>query len=91
MNDPFVHEQSNKFAARLLAEPPDDAGRVVLAYLLAYGRPPTAEERTQAAEYLAKVTEKLRSGGTASEELPAKAWASFARVVFLSNEFVYVN
>src|SRR4029077_12432567 len=28
LNDPFVHEQAKRFAARLLAEQPDDAGRV---------------------------------------------------------------
>ncbi|HET6572628.1 MAG TPA: DUF1553 domain-containing protein, partial [Fimbriiglobus sp.] len=91
MNDPFVHDQAKQFAARLLAEASDDAGRVRRAYLLAYGRPPTAAEQAAAREYLAKVTDKLRAGGVGTGELPAKVWASFARVVFLSSEFVYVE
>jgi len=91
MNDPFVHAQAKKFAARLLAAADGDAGRVERAYLLAYGRPPTADEQAAAQEFLTKVTEKLRESGVGTGELPAKTWESFARVVFLSNEFVYVE
>src|SRR6185295_562315 len=45
MNDPFVHGQARKFAARLLAERSDDAGRIERAFLLAFNRSPTVEER----------------------------------------------
>jgi hypothetical protein len=91
MNDPFVHEQARSFAARLLSGKKDDGGCVEEAYLLALGRPPTAEERKTATEYLTRVREKLTAAGVPAEQRPAKAWESFARVVFLSNEFVYVN
>ena len=40
MNDPFVHEQAERFAGRLLAaSATDDAGGSSLAYRLAFGRP----------------------------------------------------
>jgi hypothetical protein len=91
MNDPFVHEQARKFAARLLAERQEDAGRVERAYLLAFGRPPDAEEQAAAKEYLGRVRDKLAASGVPAEQRAARAWESFARALFLSNEFVYVN
>jgi hypothetical protein len=91
MNDPFVHTQARKFAERLLAERSDDTGRVEFAYRLAFGRPPTTEEQSAAREYLDTVGEKLRASGTGTDELAVRAWESFARVLFMSNEFVYVN
>jgi hypothetical protein len=86
MNDPFVHTQAKAFAARLLAERSDAAGRIEHAYLLLYGRLPTADEASAAREYLAKVSEKLneRPGST-------RPWESLARALFLSHEFVYVD
>ena len=86
MNDPFVHAQARKFAARLLGGRSDDRGRIEQAYLLLYGRSPTGEERAAAAGYLARVGAKLGPRGT-----PAQAWESLARALVLSNEFIYVN
>ena len=80
-----------KFAARLLSGKKDDGGCVEEAYLLAMGRPPTDEEQRTATDYLTRVREKLAAAGVPEEQRPAKAWESFARVLFLSNEFVYVN
>ena len=90
MNDPFVHAQAKKFAARLLAERADDAGRVERAYLLLFGRPPKDDESSAARDYLSRVSEKLgeRPG---SSRPSAAAWESLARALFLSNEFVYVD
>src|SRR5205823_804607 len=91
MNDPFVHEQARRFAARLLAERADDTARVERAFLLAFGRPPTVEEQRQAENYLQQVRERLRAAGVPDDQRPARAWESIARVLFLSSEFVYVN
>ena len=82
MNDPFVHAQAKRFAARVRAEADGDAARIERAYLLLYGRPPSASEATAAAQYLANVAKKV--GDEA-------AWESLARALFLSNEFVYVD
>jgi hypothetical protein len=91
MNDSFVHEQARRFAARLLAERADEAGRVERAFLLAFGRPPTAEERRQAEDYLSQVRERLRAAGAPDDRRAARSWESLARVLFLSSEFVYLN
>jgi hypothetical protein len=83
MNDPFVHAQAAKLAERVLAERSDDAARVERAYRLLYARPPTADESVAALDYLRRVKAK------AADE--RGAWASFARALYLGNEFVYVD
>jgi hypothetical protein len=91
MNDPFVHEQAKRFARRLVSERADETARVERAFLLALGRPPTLDEREQARSYLAQVAEILAATGGPSEVRSLHAWESFARALFLSSEFVYVN
>jgi hypothetical protein len=82
MNDPFVHAQAKRFAARVRGDAADDRGRVERAYRVLFGRPPTDDEATAAVGYVAKVAEKVGS---------ERAWEGLARALFLSNEFVYVD
>ncbi len=84
MNNPLVHAQAKKFAERLLAERSQDPDRIERAHVLLYGRPPTAEEKKLALDYLKKAA--AESGGNR-----AAAWESLSRALFLSNEFVYVD
>jgi hypothetical protein len=91
MNDPFVHRQAQQFAARLLDRPCDDAGRVEEAFLCLFGRPASAAEQVTARDYLARVREQLNRAGASAKEQTDKAWESFLRALFLSNEFIYVN
>jgi hypothetical protein len=91
MNNPFVHAQAKKFAARLLAERNNDPDRIELAFLLAYGRPPSTQEQEQAKSHLQQVGQKLQLGGLAPAQVTAQRWESLARALFMSNEFVYVN
>ncbi len=90
MNDPFVHEQATKFAARLLAERSDDGQRLELAYLLLFARLPEAEEQSAALAHLEQVRSKLDEK-LSSEEQAVKAWESLVRALWMSNEFVYLN
>ena len=91
MNDPFVHEQARRFAARLLAGKKDDGGCIEEAYLLAFGRPATKEEKSEAQAYLVKVRQKLKADDIKEDHLPQKCWESVARVIFMCNEFVYLE
>jgi hypothetical protein len=91
MNDPFVHEQARKLAARLLAEGAGSQERIARAFRLAFGRSPSAQEYEQAMSYLAEVRDRLRLQGVAETQLASRTWESFARVIFMSSEFVYVN
>ena len=81
LNDPFVHEQTSKFATRLIASHESDAARLTAAYELLFSRPPTADERALGEQYLAKL----------NDQPAAAAWESYLRVLLRTNEFVYVD
>lgn len=90
MNSPFAIAQSKYFAEDLLKrENLDDAGRIKLAYLRTFARPPRAEELKSALDYVKKYSRTLE-GKTGAERRLA-AWQSYCQILFASNEFAYVN
>jgi Protein of unknown function (DUF1553)/Protein of unknown function (DUF1549)/Planctomycete cytochrome C len=91
LNDPFVHDQADKFAARILAATADDGARIDLAHRIAYGRPATMGEMHTAEAFLRKYVQGLKEAGVPAEKQAAAAWASYARVLFAANEFIYVD
>jgi hypothetical protein len=91
MNSPFVTEQADAFAQRLLWEAPDPAGCVDRAVRLAWGRPASPEERDRGIRYLDACRARLAAAGIPPNRREAEARASFARVLLCSNEFVYVD
>jgi hypothetical protein len=75
LNDPFVLDQSERFAKRLVTEAgADTAKQVTLAFRLAFGREATPAETT-AAVVLVK----------------ENGLAVFCRALFNANEFVFVE
>src|SRR5262249_26407006 len=91
MNDPFVHEQARRFAARLISEEADETKRIERAHLLAFGRPCTEEEREASMNYLTQVRARLKSPAVKEGHEAAAAWGSYVRAMLMTNEFVYVN
>ncbi len=89
LNNPFVAEQAEAFAGRLLADGQDSAGAVDRAVRLAWGRPPAPDERERAVRYIDAGRAKLARSGVPAARVQAEALASYARVLFCSNEFVY--
>jgi hypothetical protein len=86
MNAPFVHEQAEGFAQRLLASPGDDGSRVRLAFEAAHGRAASADEVGDALAFLANYRERL------PKDAPAvKAWAALARILMTSNGLLFVD
>jgi hypothetical protein len=86
LNSAFVAETAKAFAKRLQSEAADDDGRVRRAFLLAFGRQPTDEERAISAEFL--------SGGDPTEgrdALRLTRLERFAQVVLAGNEFAFVD
>ena len=81
MNNAFVREQSRGLARRLMALS-DDRARVIQAYELCFARPPSSEEIDLTLGYLARFRRELPE---------AEAWASVAKVLMSSNEFVYID
>ena len=81
MNSPFISDQSNK--ASMLAKRRSDSGqaRIKILYQMMYQRNPTPIEIIEALKFLkeAKVDDEL------------KALSQLAQVLFLSNEFRYMD
>jgi hypothetical protein len=88
MNHPFLMEQSQRAARRLLSGTgEDDRGRIEHAYRLALGRSPTGSERRIALDFLAKA-EDAGDDGPAG---PEQAWALLFQALFASVDFRYVD
>jgi hypothetical protein len=91
MNDAFAHEEAGQFAARVLREAPDDRARIDLAYQLALGRRPQPDEFREGLAYLRRCAEMLAKQGPRNGDFRQSAWASYARVLLASNEFMFVD
>ncbi len=91
MNDPFIHEQAAAWAERLMAVSVDDEARIDRAYRDAFGRPATHDEIALGEQYLEKCRMALAEAGMPADDRPRAAWASYARVLMSSNEFVFVD
>ncbi|MDB5322069.1 MAG: hypothetical protein JWN40_3700 [Phycisphaerales bacterium] len=91
MNDSFVYEQSDKFAARVAAMMPDDRGRIDATYRMALGRAAHSEEIEDALDYVRQCAAKLAEAGVVPEAQARCAYASFLRVIFSSNEFLFLE
>jgi Protein of unknown function (DUF1553)/Protein of unknown function (DUF1549)/Planctomycete cytochrome C len=90
-NDPFVTEQAEGFARRLLAASGDPRGRIDLAHRLAWSRPATPAEQDRGLHYLDEYRRRLAEAGAPADRLELEAWTSYARVLLCANEFVYLD
>ncbi|MBI3822471.1 MAG: DUF1553 domain-containing protein, partial [Planctomycetes bacterium] len=78
MNDPFVHQQADVWAKRVLAEKGTIEERVRGMYLDAFTRPPTPAESRACLAYLGDSPDLRR-------------WADLAHVLINTKEFYFVN
>jgi mono/diheme cytochrome c family protein len=86
LNNPFVLQQAELWAKRVLALPTlTDSQRVGVMYEAAFGRPPGAEESAAALEFLAEVGREHGKPGH------PEAWADLAHVLFNAKEFIFVE
>jgi hypothetical protein len=91
MNSPFVRDQAEGLADRLLAADPDLARRVDRAHVWAYGRPASPAEVERGVAYVRRYADELGRAGAAEAGREREAWASYARVVLTANEFLYLD
>jgi hypothetical protein len=85
MNDAFLFEQAEAFAARLERRPGCSAGSPIeAAFLLAFGRPPLDAERAWCGEFLGRQA-RLYTGTDA----PRKALADLCHTLLGASEFLY--
>jgi hypothetical protein len=82
-NNPFVVEQSEHFARRVLQEASDLHDRVAVAWQRAYGRAPAEDELQAALAFVDRVGAELKS--------TEKAWSSLCQALLASNEFRYID
>ena len=84
MNDPFVVEQSRLWAKRILRL--SEADRIRTAYETVFGRLPSDNELTGAADFMQSQAK------THGEAQPGeKAWADFCHVLFNVKEFIFLH
>ena len=83
LNDPFVHQQAQLWAKRVLTESGSTRERIMRMYESAFTRPPTEAELEACADFLAH-----QAAGQAREE---DAWTDLAHVLFNVKEFIFLN
>lgn len=89
LNSELVSQVAERFAARLLRDGKvSDEQRVLTAYQLAYGRPPTAAEQQRAGRFLREFAATAREGAGMDR---IGCWAALCQSLLAANEFIYVN
>jgi hypothetical protein len=96
LNSPLARGQADAFARRLVRECGCDPEVVVSrAWLLAFGRPPSAPEKGRAVEFLsaraASFERERRGAGASAPTAREAALAELCLALFNANEFVYVD
>jgi hypothetical protein len=91
LNSPFVLEQSQAFAKRLLASPGDDTARIQLAVEAAHARVPSSAETADLLAFLDAYHRKLAALPNPPADPRSGAWSGLARVLLTGNAFLYVD
>jgi hypothetical protein len=90
MNNPFVLNQSEQMARRVLADRgATDGERIASAFRITLGRAPTDAERAQVAEFLGDYRGSLAAARFQGNAVLA-AWTSFCQTLLASGEFRYI-
>jgi hypothetical protein len=90
LHDDFVLQQSSFFAERIAAceTPP---AQIAAAYRIALGRLPSDEETQWCMELLERQAARFRADEKTAERADQLALAQFCKVLFNTNEFLYVR
>ena len=91
MNDPFVIEQANVWARRVLGDTQLEPGeRIGLMYQTAFGRPPTDAELAAGLDFLKEQASTHGLQGDAWQR-DARVWADYGHVLRNAKEFIFVQ
>jgi hypothetical protein len=85
MNNPFVIQQSEAFAARLAKQEPRLVEQIAAAFVLAYGRPPTNGERAATAAFVKDF------GSASGNRLAPGTMTALCQSLLASAEFRYID
>lgn len=91
LNSTFMMEMSRAFALRLESSSANENDRIQLAWQLAYGRSPEAEEVTAAEEFLISAfADKAPSDQDPAVNSGLTPWQQLAHALLASNEFLFI-
>jgi hypothetical protein len=90
-NSELVDGQARGLAKSLLAAEVDPQRRVQLAYQRVLLRLPNDRELGRVTNFIEEDYQLLAEEGVPADERPLLAWASFARILLTSNEFLFVD
>ncbi|MCH2182500.1 MAG: PSD1 and planctomycete cytochrome C domain-containing protein [Mariniblastus sp.] len=90
LNSPFIHEQAEHFAQRIVSVSGDDRAKVTWAFETSCGVKPETEVVEQAVRFLTDYREK-RVGKDDPGDTEIAAWAALSRVLLTSNAFLFVD
>lgn len=90
LNDPFVHQQADVWAARLIARPNDSvSARIVAMFQTTVQRSPSGDELARFEEAVQRLAEL--HGVPAADILKSQAvWKDIAHAFFNLSEFIYI-
>ena len=91
MNSPFVLEQSELLARRVIDAAPDDGIRLKNLWQLTLSRSPTGTEINRSLEFLVKTDDKLKSEQSDTARREIRKWQMLSQALFASAEFRYVD
>jgi hypothetical protein len=91
LNDAFMLEQADRFAARVAAAGGSEEKRIEAAFGLAFARQPTAKEVTSSTALLRKLRASYVGEKLAPERAEIQALARLCHMLLCANEFLYVG
>jgi hypothetical protein len=91
LNDGFMLEQADHFAARVAAAAETEARRIETAFRLAFAREPSPAEAAASSALLKKLRERYAGDRLAPAEAEQKALARLCQMLMCANEFLYVG
>ncbi len=86
MNDPFVVEQSKRWAERVLKQGSSVEANIVWMYQSAFARQPTDREKQMAMEFLGASPE-----GSSATAVAEERWSHFAHALINTKEFIFLR
>ena len=89
LNDAFVHEKSEKWASRLMADSHEMPLRIEKAWRSAIGRAPSSTEAAEALAFLSAYGAEL--GSKKIDQIEMRSLAAYLRTILGSNAFLYLD
>lgn len=91
MNDPFVLQQSEAWAERVIAMEGSFASKLTYMYETALGRLPTSREMEAAREFVVGQQSDMATGKQDAGEVEKRLWTDLCHVIFNIKEFIYIH